>query len=239
MDFGLARRLQSNDPTFTAKGTILGTPAYMSPEQADGNLDAIGPQSDIYSLGVILYELLAGRRPFEGTVSRVLAQILMTEPAAPSTHNNTIDPRLQAVCQKAMAKNPGDRFTSMEDFAGSLQTWLDEDKGESLPEVINNAIEMKPETKTDDDYSTNSFADRTSSGEIATSLGRAIELLRFTGHTDEVNCMVLSPDGRCAFSGDDSGIIRMWETESGKEIRCFKGHTREFLKWYSHGMDFA
>ncbi len=81
MDFGLARWYEGFNSAFTPTGAIIGTPAYMSPEQADGNSKAIGPRSDIYSLGVILYEMLTGRRPFEGPVAKVLGMIACAEPA--------------------------------------------------------------------------------------------------------------------------------------------------------------
>src|SRR5947209_9119256 len=87
MDFGLARRFEADDPTLTAAGAILGTPGYMPPEQAEGHSAKVGPRSDVYSLGVILYELISGRRPFEGSVVRVLAMILTAEPPSPSSHH--------------------------------------------------------------------------------------------------------------------------------------------------------
>ena len=124
MDFGLARRFDSDDATFTAHGAILGTPAYMPPEQAEGNNKAVGPHSDIYSLGVILYELLTGRRPYEGSAVRVLAQILMVDPVLPSDHNPAIDSQLEAICLMAMAKKGGYRHRSMEELAGDLEAWL-------------------------------------------------------------------------------------------------------------------
>src|SRR5207253_1694096 len=72
MDFGLARRVKQGEARLTQNGTILGTPAYMPPEQVQGDPDALGPACDVYSLGVILYELLTGRVPFEGPAMAVM-----------------------------------------------------------------------------------------------------------------------------------------------------------------------
>jgi serine/threonine protein kinase len=124
MDFGLARWYEGFNSAFTPTGAIIGTPAYMSPEQADGNSKAVGPRSDIYSLGVILYELLTGRRPFEGPVTKVLGMIACAEPAPPATYRPDIDPALESICMKAMAKNSNDRYQSMEEFAAALNAWF-------------------------------------------------------------------------------------------------------------------
>ena len=108
VDFGLARQADANEH-MTKKGAVIGTPSYMAPEQVRGD-DVLGPGCDVYALGIILYELLAGRRPFEGPPGIVLAQILYTPASPPSKHRPDLDPRLEAVCLKAMAKTVEDRL---------------------------------------------------------------------------------------------------------------------------------
>ena len=125
-DFGLARRDTGADAAVrvTRAGAVLGTPAYMSPEQIAGDPDAVGPRADIYALGVMLYELLTGRLPFEGTVSTLLGKVLTEDPRPPSELQEGVDPALEAIWAKMTARDPADRFATMAEVRDALTAWL-------------------------------------------------------------------------------------------------------------------
>ena len=124
VDFGLARRENAQDQRLTRSGQVVGTLGYMAPEQIRGDLEEIGPACDIYALGVIVYELLTGRLPFTGSGLAIAGQILTVTPLPPSTHRSDINPALEAICLKAMAKSVGDRYTSMTELAAALTGFL-------------------------------------------------------------------------------------------------------------------
>jgi WD40 repeat protein/tetratricopeptide (TPR) repeat protein len=142
VDWGLAKALHEDDagpmtaaepesPTSepdgerTRMGQALGTPAYMSPEQAAGRLDQLGPASDIYSLGATLYCLLTGKAPFQDrNLSEVLKKVQAGEFPRPRTTNRHVPAPLDAICVKAMARRPEDRYASPRALAGDLERWL-------------------------------------------------------------------------------------------------------------------
>jgi predicted Ser/Thr protein kinase len=123
MDFGLAKRLAEEDAgeaKLTRDGAVMGTPDYMAPEQVRGETDRIGPPTDVYALGVMLFELLTGQPPYQGHVGAVMGQILAAPVPSARELRPDIDERLEAICRRAMAKEPGQRFPSMAAFAEAL-----------------------------------------------------------------------------------------------------------------------
>jgi len=124
MDFGLARMIVQDNARMTAAGTILGTPAYMSPEQVEGEVDQLGPPSDVFSLGILFYELLTGDLPFQGTVGSVMTQIVMKNPPPPSELRAGLDPELEAICLRMLSKRIEDRYKSMSGVAVSITEFL-------------------------------------------------------------------------------------------------------------------
>jgi eukaryotic-like serine/threonine-protein kinase len=129
-DFGLAklmldRDIAQGDISLTEAGQIVGTPAYMSPEQARGETDRIGPATDIFSLGAILYELLTGQAPFRGeSVAQTLANLIERIPASLREVRPGIPRQLEAICMKCLEKLPERRYASAADLAGDLEGFL-------------------------------------------------------------------------------------------------------------------
>jgi eukaryotic-like serine/threonine-protein kinase len=109
----------------TLCGSALGTPAYMGPEQARGELDRMGPWSDVYSLGATLYSVLTGKPPYEGEhVGQVLRKVEQGDLVPPRSIDPTIDPAIEAVCLKAMAAKPSDRYTTARALADDVERWM-------------------------------------------------------------------------------------------------------------------
>ncbi len=125
LDFGLSRSLYSEDDTLMQAGRPIGTPAFMAPEQVRGQKSQIGTWSDVYSLGVILFQVLVRQLPYSGTVTEVYSRIVGSDPP-PRLRNRdrTIPPPLEAICMKAMAKAPEDRYLSAIEFAEDLENFL-------------------------------------------------------------------------------------------------------------------
>jgi len=135
MDFGIARAKNSH---LTTDNSVLGTAHYVSPEQTQGK--ELGPTTDIYSLGIVMYEASTGRVPFEGddAISVALKQV-NEQPVPPSQHNPTIDPQLESIILKCMQKNPADRFQTADELYRVLRDYL-----AGRVQAVNNATAMLP-----------------------------------------------------------------------------------------------
>ncbi len=124
-DFGLAKALTSDDTDLTATGEVLGTPGYMSPEQAEGAHERIDRRSDVYSLGAILYALLAGRAPFAaGSPARTIREVIEVEPIPPRRLNPDVPRDLQTICLKCLEKKPAQRYDTARKLADDLDRFL-------------------------------------------------------------------------------------------------------------------
>jgi eukaryotic-like serine/threonine-protein kinase len=152
VDWGLAKPIGSSQATAdaaepalqpsgssgtepTQMGAAVGTPAYMSPEQAAGQLDELGPRSDVYGLGATLYSLLTGGRPFDGdNAKEVLQNVKQGKLRAPREVNRHISPALEAICLKAMARMPADRYASAAALADDLENWLADEPVTARPD---------------------------------------------------------------------------------------------------------
>jgi len=122
-DFGLAKRIAGDDG-LTMTGQVMGTPSFMAPEQARGDRGELGPATDVYGLGALLYALVAGRPPFMGDTSvETIRQVLHEEPLPPRRLNPAVDRDLDTICLKCLEKSPAARYQTAEEFAADLDRY--------------------------------------------------------------------------------------------------------------------
>jgi eukaryotic-like serine/threonine-protein kinase len=132
-DFGLAKQLD-DDSGLTISGTILGTPSFMSAEQASGRNDEVGPASDVYALGAVLYFLLTGHPPFRGrTSAETIQMVIRDEPHPVRSHNPRISRPLVTICEKCLRKDPKDRYQTAQELAVELERFLRGDPIQAHP----------------------------------------------------------------------------------------------------------
>jgi WD40 repeat protein/predicted Ser/Thr protein kinase len=235
MDFGLARGRLKEEPPLTQKGEVLGTPAYMAPEQITGDPANIGPACDIYALGVILYELLTGKVPFEGEVLSVLHRILTEDPPPLSSHRKELDPRLEVIVRKAMARPAADRYARAADLAADLTAYL-----EGRPAAAAAAAETRPLPPPPSQTPAGRRRGRLAAiGMLLALVVLAAVLLSLSagtgpdplerqclrGHAGDVYSVAIAPDGRRALSASKDRTVRLWDLTTGAEVYTLRGHT--------------
>jgi len=133
-DFGIAKRL-SGDSSLTQSGAVIGTPTYMAPEQAKGTSRDVGAAADVYSLGAILYEILAGRPPFlpEDSETALTVRVITEDPVSPAWHRPGTPRDLETICMKCLEKQPRDRYSSAAAFAEDLRRYLEDESITARP----------------------------------------------------------------------------------------------------------
>ncbi len=185
LDFGLARRL-NDEVQVTMSGVIVGTPAFMSPEQVDGDPTKIGPATDIYSLGVVFYHMLTGQLPFKGSLTSILNQIGTKQPVKPSAINSGIPEgsALEQACMKMVAKSPRDRFASMAEVATALEALIEKNADTSIThtsplgrlktwsaDVLSSLVRPKSPRKSDGGVSSDRALDPNTATQVADAVG--------------------------------------------------------------------
>lgn len=245
-DFGLALQSDTAEHSrVTQHGTIVGTPAYMAPEQIDPDLGEVGPASEIYSLGVIFYELLTGRLPFEGSLRTLMNQVLTKSPKHPRQFDSTIPKSIDKLCLKMLEKTPADRFDSMEAILEELdriETGQERRTSRVMTFVTTgillalvplaywvwNAAQPTPSSET---------AKTTAKSETPEESQPAAETdvhhfqfqRSLLGHEGPIQWIAYSPDGKkaasCSGGPEGDRTIRIWDLERYKTEKVLKGHT--------------
>lgn len=245
MDFGLAALQREEEARLTRDGAVLGTPAYMAPEQAKGQSADVTPAADQYAVGVVLYELLTGEVPFKGPIATVIHNVIRTEPEPPSARRPDVPADLEAICLKAMSKRPEHRYASCAALADELRRWQERaaaappasavprrDSGLPRPWAVVArllcvaavvALALHAETR---GPNPRGAPPRPAlAAKDYWIAGAKVKALLTINHDKAVYCAAYSSDGSRIVTGCEDKVARVWDAKSGKQLSEFKGHT--------------
>jgi eukaryotic-like serine/threonine-protein kinase len=239
--------LNLRDPVFmTRPGSAIGTPPYMSPEQAAGDNDRIGPASDVYGLGATLYYVLVGQPPFSGdSVLDVIERVRRGVFPSPRRLRRSVDSALESICLKAMALEPNDRYASTLEMADALEKWLADvryraEQQSAMEQVKDSQARFALERAT-------SFFARKRVGEGMVWLARAMEhgapaveralrmslaawhnrdklLERTLPQAGSIQALRFSPDGKRLATSNRDGVVVIWDVASGTHLGASLDH---------------
>ena len=246
-DFGLAK-LTHGASSLTVSGTAMGSPSYMPPEQAAGQNDRVGPASDVYSLGAILFELLTTRPPFLGaTPLDIMKQVVEREPLPPRSLYPNVPADLDTICLKCLEKEPSLRYATAQELADDLGRFLRHEPIHARPSTRRERavkwVRRNPRVAMMGGVvvavaalgfaavwwqlqQTRAALRRADQNAIAEATARAAAVpYRFIArHSNEVVAAVFSPDGRQVLSASHDGTAKLWDSFSGQPVATFTGH---------------
>ena len=246
-DFGLAKRMDL-ESGLTWTGTVFGSPSYMAPEQANGRQDQIGPKTDVFALGAVLYYLLSGRPPFlAATPLETFKKVIDTEPDALSVSHPDISPDLETICLKCLEKDQTHRYASASELADELERWTNNQpikaRRSTVRERATKWMQRNPIVTSMSmmilAIGVTGFAlvwwqlqktqDALRQSEqllVAEVTARAVELpaYRVLPHDSAVSTAVFSADGQRVLSASHDHTARLWDAVSGEIIQQYRGH---------------